>query len=143
MSAPDFSKPPLNFAPRRIQSSDIRRMTETVSSIRTVVNAIVSGQQAKAELKRMDAEKQTAMRAGVERLKAKLASASTAVSDVTMHLEEHADRILSRRDEIMNRSDKVCAPHAAMMDETDHGLDDLDAALQVMGNGAPLPSSES
>lgn len=117
-------------------------MTETVKSIRVVARAIVEGQQAKAELKRME-DKQTVMRAGVERLKAKLAAAASVVPNVTKHLEDHADRILSRGDDVMNRSDKVCAPHFAMLQESDHGLDDLEAALQVMGNGGPLPSDDS
>lgn len=104
--------------------------------------AVVDGIEAKAELRRMD-ERQTVMRERVERLKSALAAASKVVPQVADHLEEHARRIVSRGDDIMNRSDKVCAPHYAMLDESDHGLDDLDDALQVMGNGGPLPSGES
>lgn len=115
---------------------------QRISAARKVRAMAIEGIEAKAELRRMD-ERQTAMRASMERLKAKLAAASKVVPQVTQHLEAHADRIIGRGDDIMNRSDKVCAPHAAMLDETDHGLDDLDAMLQVMGNGGPLRSSES
>jgi len=120
----------------------LKEWTERTNIGRGIANALIEGEQAKAELKRVT-EQHTALRAGIERLRAKMAQASQAVPDVTKHLEQHADYILARRDDIMNRSDKVCAPHAAMMDETDHSLDDLESVLQVMGNGAPLPSGES
>lgn len=120
----------------------LEEQAQRISAARTIRAMAVEGIEAKLELKRMD-ERQSAMRANVEKLKAKLAAASNVVPQVTQHLEAHADRILSRGEDIMNRSDKVCAPHEAMLDETDHGLDDLDAMLQVMGNGPPLPSGES
>jgi len=148
VSAPDFTKPRPDFAKFvppgcDIRSRDIEQLTDRVKSVRVVVNAIVEGQQAKAELKRMEADKQAAIRADVERVKAKMLAAANVVPQVTKHLEEHADRIVSRGDDVMNRSDKVCAPHVAMLDESDHGLDDLESVLQVMGNGGPLPSSGS
>ena len=76
VSAPDFTKPRPDFrqfAPQRrdIGSGDIEQLTDRVKSVRVVVNAIVEGQQAKAELKRVT-EQHTALRAGIERLRAKL-----------------------------------------------------------------------
>lgn len=89
----------------------------------------------------MSTEAQTAQRAAIERVKAKLKRAAGVLPEVMHHLEANADLIVQKGDDVMNRSDKVCAPHVAMLHETDAGLDDLDAALQVMGNGGPPLSS--
>ena len=124
MSAPDFTKPPLNFAPRRIQASDIRRMTETVSSIRTVVNAIVEGQQAKAELKRMG------NLAGIaDRIKAKKEAHSA-----------KADEWAKRLDEVDKREPQAFAVADAAIAEREADIAAMENDLRALSN---LPLSGS
>lgn len=81
------------------------------------------------------------VRAGIERVKAKMGTAKNVLSDVTKHLEEHADRVIGKGTDVMNHADKAFAPHHDMLNDADKGLDELDDALKAMGNGGPLPSS--
>jgi len=82
------------------------------------------------------------VRAGIERVKAKMGVAKNVLSDVTKHLEAHADRVVGKGTDVMNHADKTFAPHYDMLKDADKGLDELDDALHVIdGNGGPLPSS--
>jgi hypothetical protein len=80
------------------------------------------------------------VRAGIERVKAKMAKAKDVLPEVTRHLEEHADKVVQKGTDVMNHADKAFAPHHDMLTDADKGLDELDDALKAMGNGGPLPA---
>jgi len=77
----------------------------------------------------------------MSRLSEKLKLAGGVVSRVSTKIEARADALIAREPEIEARTDEVFNPHEAIIGDAEKGLDDLEAALRLMSNGAPLELS--
>lgn len=63
---------------------------------------------------------------------AKLAAAAGVAKDAMAAIESRADALIARRGKIAERTHAVFAPHEAMLDEADKGLDQVEGALRVL-----------
>jgi hypothetical protein len=76
----------------------------------------------------------------MDRLSEKLAQAAGVVGRATAKLEEKADLLIAREEEIDKRSEEVFSPHHAILDSAGKGLDAVESKLALLSND-PLESS--
>jgi hypothetical protein len=74
----------------------------------------------------------------MERVVEKLRLASLVSGNVAKNLEAKADDIIAKGQRIEAKAEKAVAPHHQLLDQQDKGLDQLDAALNLLSNGGPL-----
>lgn len=82
---------------------------------------------------------------GMGRLSDKLKQAGGVVIRQTAKIEARADAILERETSIEAMTDQAFSPHEAILSEAEKGLQDVESALRLLGNGGPPlePSSAS
>lgn len=80
----------------------------------------------------------------MNRLQEKLAKAAGVVQRQSAKIEARADALIAREEDIERQTDEAFAPHEKLLDVQQKGLDDLEASLRLLSNGAPLePSTDS
>lgn len=78
----------------------------------------------------------------MDRLSEKLSRAAGVVGRVTAKLEERADLVIAREDEIDKRGERLFSAKHAVLDSADAGLDTIESKLALLSND-PLESSGS
>jgi hypothetical protein len=119
VSNPDFTKPAPDFL-----KQDIERLTNNVKSARVIAQAIVEGQQAKAELQRM-----VSLAAVADRIKSKREA----------HIAK-ADEWAKRLDAIDKQEPQAFAIGEAAIAEREADMKSLENDLKALSN---LPLSDS
>jgi hypothetical protein len=76
----------------------------------------------------------------MSRLADKLAQAGGVAGRLTAKIEARADELIAREAAIEKRTDQVFAPHEALMDSAERGLDEVEKKLPLLSND-PLPAS--
>lgn len=75
----------------------------------------------------------------MDRLLDKLASAAAVNQRVAAHIEQKADDLIAREEEVLRRSEQAFEPHHAALDQRMKELDRFEDALQIVENANPLP----
>lgn len=80
----------------------------------------------------------------MSRLSEKLAKAAGVAQRQTVKIEARADSLIAREEAIEAKTHQAFAPHEAILNDAEKGLDEVEASLRLLSNGAPLePSTDS
>lgn len=79
----------------------------------------------------------------MDRITEKLKRASGVAQRVGKSIEDEADRLIAREDEVAAKTKAAFAPHYAVLDSRARELDQLETALQIVSNADPLAGSGS
>lgn len=77
----------------------------------------------------------------MNRLAEKLAKASGVAGRISTKIEARADSLIAREGELEQRTEQVFSPHEGILADAEKGLDEVEASLRLMSNGAPLELS--
>ena len=79
----------------------------------------------------------------VGRLDEKFKQAGGVLARIHAKAEAKADSVIAREAVLEQRIETAFAPHVAMLDETEKGLDDVERQLATVTNGNPLPDTKT
>lgn len=77
----------------------------------------------------------------MNRLAEKLAKASGVAGRISTKIEARADSLIAREGALEERTEQVFSPHEGILADAEKGLDEVEASLRLMSNGAPLELS--